>query len=557
MAFHAFLVRSKSLRECVGKEDLGTVLDEEDDEEMEEEDDEEMEEDDVKEMEEEEEEEIVDINKVYLFGLVPLTIGTAIKHIRRLNEQMREQPEVDEMIVKKIERSDLRIQMVSRDAMTLDGAVRECQADVSKVISMIERGFVETSTRAFLGPFPDDPYVHARNAAMVDDDVKAGEVGDDDVKDDDDMDDDAAYRVTHSLLSCVDLHVTPSRIMPPKQMSQGVISKLVVDEVAKALAVDRATRNTTVTTLGLAVPNEKSWDDLKRIMLEEFCLKEEISRMEDKLRNLRLRELIVQESHKSKYSIHSGSDKMYQDMKKLYWWPNMKADIATYQPKIPECKWERIAMDFVMGLLRMPSGYDSIWVIVDRLNKSANFLSMKKTNSMQRLTRLYLKEIVYRDSQRTGLELIPETTKKIIQIKNRLLTSRSRQKSYADVRRKQMEFDAGDMVMMGVIHFGKKGKLSPHYVGPFMIIKRIGPVAYRLELRKNSPVEIVDCEVKRLKQSCIPIVKVRWNSRRGPKFTWEREDFFMRKYPHLFLSKKQGHGDNRALGRRSCMVERM
>ncbi|GJR34164.1 putative reverse transcriptase domain-containing protein [Tanacetum coccineum] len=131
-----------------------------------------------------------------------------------------------------------------------------------------------------------------------------------------------------------------------------------------------------------------------------------------------LRDLIMHESHKSKYSIHPGSDKMYQDMKKLYWWPNMKADIATYvskcltcakvkaehqrpsgllqQPEILEWKWEHITMDFVMGLPRTSSGYDSIWVIVDRLTKSAHFLPMKKTDSMEKLTQLYLKEVVCR-----------------------------------------------------------------------------------------------------------------------------------------------------------------
>ncbi|GKF46594.1 putative reverse transcriptase domain-containing protein [Tanacetum coccineum] len=131
-----------------------------------------------------------------------------------------------------------------------------------------------------------------------------------------------------------------------------------------------------------------------------------------------LRNLIMHESHKSKYSIRLGSDKMYQDLKKLYWWPNMKADIATYvskcltcakvkaehqkplgllqQPEIPERKWEKITMDFVTGLPRTPSGYDSIWVIVDRLTKSAHFLPMKKTNSMEKLIQLYLKEIVCR-----------------------------------------------------------------------------------------------------------------------------------------------------------------
>ncbi|GJU34923.1 putative reverse transcriptase domain-containing protein [Tanacetum coccineum] len=118
-----------------------------------------------------------------------------------------------------------------------------------------------------------------------------------------------------------------------------------------------------------------------------------------------LRDLIMHESHKSKYSIHPGSDKMYQDMKKLYWWPNMKADIATYvskcltcakvkvehqrpsgllqQPEIPEWKWERITMDFVTGLPRTSSGYDSIWVIVDRLTKQLTSLPIKKTDSRE------------------------------------------------------------------------------------------------------------------------------------------------------------------------------
>ncbi|GKF37393.1 putative reverse transcriptase domain-containing protein [Tanacetum coccineum] len=124
------------------------------------------------------------------------------------------------------------------------------------------------------------------------------------------------------------------------------------------------------------------------------------------------------ESHKLKYSIHPGSDKMYHDLKKLYWWPNMKADIATYvskcltcakvkaehqkpsgllqQPAIPVWKWERITMDFITKLPRTLSGYDSIWVIVDRLTKSAYFILMNEKYKMEKLTRLYLKEIVCR-----------------------------------------------------------------------------------------------------------------------------------------------------------------
>ncbi|GKD29042.1 putative reverse transcriptase domain-containing protein [Tanacetum coccineum] len=128
--------------------------------------------------------------------------------------------------------------------------------------------------------------------------------------------------------------------------------------------------------------------------------------------------LIMHKSHKSKYSIHPRSDKMYQDLKKLYWWPNMKSEIATYLSKcmtcakvkaeyqkpfsllvqlvIPVWKWESIIMDFVTKLPKTTSGQDIIWVIVDRLTKSAHFLPMKETDTMEKLTRQYLKEVVSR-----------------------------------------------------------------------------------------------------------------------------------------------------------------
>ncbi|GJV52806.1 putative reverse transcriptase domain-containing protein [Tanacetum coccineum] len=293
-----------------------------------------------------------------------------------------------------------------------------------------------------------------------------------------------------------------------------------------------------------------------------------------------LRELIMNESHKSKDSIHPGPDKLYQDLKKLYWWPNMK--------------WENITMDFVTKLPKTSSGQDTIWVIVDRLTKSAHFLPMKETDLMEKLTRQYLKEVVSRhgvpvsiisdrDSRFTSqlwkslneaLEIVHETTKKIIQIKKHIQAARDRQKSYADRRRKPLEFEVGDKVMLkvspwkGVIRFGKRGKLNPRYIGPFKILDRVGTLAYRLELPEQlsrvhstfhvsnlkkcfvdeplaipldeiqiddklhfieEPVEIMDREVKRLKQSRIPIVKVHWNSRRGPEFTWEREDQMKKK----------------------------
>ncbi|GJS54854.1 putative reverse transcriptase domain-containing protein [Tanacetum coccineum] len=335
------------------------------------------------------------------------------------------------------------------------------------------------------------------------------------------------------------------------------------------------------------------------------------------------------------------------------------------QPEIPMWKWERITMDFVTKLPKTSTGHDAIWVIVDRLTKSAHFIPIRATDSMETLTRLYIKEIVSRhgvpisiisdrdshftsrfwqslqnalgtqldmstayhpetdgqsertiqtledmlracvidfgkgwdkhlplvefsynnsyhasikaapfealygrkcrspvcwaevgDSQLTGPEIIQETTEKIIQIRQRLQAARDRQRSYANVRRKPLEFQVGDRVML---------KVSPR--------KGIDPVAYKLELPEKlssvhntfhvsnlkkclsdeslvipikelqlddklnfveEPVEVMDREIKQLKRSRIPIIKVRWNSKRGPEFTWEREDEIRAKYPHLF-----------------------
>ncbi|GKB94660.1 putative reverse transcriptase domain-containing protein [Tanacetum coccineum] len=328
-----------------------------------------------------------------------------------------------------------------------------------------------------------------------------------------------------------------------------------------------------------------------------------------------LRTVIMHESHKSKYSIHSGSNKMYQYMKKLYWWPNIKSDIATYVSKCLTCAK-------VKAKHQRPSGYDTIWVIVDRLTKSVIFVPMRETDPIERLARMDLKEVVTRhgipvsiicdrgpsyharikvapfealygrkcrspvcwakvgEVQLIGPEIVQKTTEKIIQIKQRIQAARDRQKSYADLKRKPLEFQVGDRVMLkvspwkGVVRFGKQGKLNPKYVGPFKLLAKVGAVAYKLELPQElsrvhntfhvsnlkkfyadkplavpldelyiddklrfieEPVEIKDCEVKRLKQSRIPIVKVRWNSRRGTDFTWECKDQFWKKYPHLFI----------------------
>jgi len=332
-----------------------------------------------------------------------------------------------------------------------------------------------------------------------------------------------------------------------------------------------------------------------------------------------LRETILDEAHKSKYSIHPGSDKMYNDLKAVYWWPGMKRSVAVYvskcltcarvkaeyqkpsgylqQPDIPLWKWDDITMDFVTKLPRTSRGHDSIWVIVDRLTKTAHFLPVREDYKTEKLARIYIDEIVTRhgvplsiisdrdshftsrfweklhealgtrlnrstayhpqtdgqsertiqtmedmlracvldfggnwdthlplvefsynnsyhssikaapfealygrkcrsplcwnevgDNCLTCPELIQETSDKIFRILDRLKAARDRQKSYADKRRKPLEFQVGDKVLLkvspwkGIIRFGKKGKLSPRYIGPFEVTAKVGPVAYRLKL---------------------------------------------------------------------------
>ncbi|GKB62143.1 retrotransposon protein, putative, ty3-gypsy subclass, partial [Tanacetum coccineum] len=241
------------------------------------------------------------------------------------------------------------------------------------------------------------------------------------------------------------------------------------------------------------------------------------------------------------------------------------------QPEIPEWKWERIAMDFVTKLPRTSSGHDTIWVVVDRLTKSAHFLPMCESYKMDMLARLYLNEIVARHD-------VPIS---IICDRDSRFTSRFWQTMQEALGTKldmstayHPQTDGQMSPWKGVVHFGKKGKLAPRFFGPFEITKRIGLVAYRLRLPEElngvhdtlyvsnlkkcladptrqvpldeiqvdaklnfieEPIEILEQELKKLKRGRIAIVKVRWNSKRGPEFTWDREDQMRLKYPHLLV----------------------
>ncbi|GJX30366.1 putative reverse transcriptase domain-containing protein [Tanacetum coccineum] len=301
-------------------------------------------------------------------------------------------------------------------------------------------------------------------------------------------------------------------------------------------------------------------------------------------------------------------------------------------------KWDNITMDFVTKLPKSSQGYITILVIVDRLTKSAIFVPIRETDSVDKLVRMYLKEVATRheiplsiicdhdprfasifwrslqnalgtsldmstvchpqidgqsertiqtledmlracaidfgkgrtiealygqkcrspvcwaevgEVQLTGPEIVQKTTEKIVQIKQRMQAARDRQKSYADLKRKPIEFQAwGNKVLEKVGEVSYKLELpkelsrvhNTFYVSNLNKYHADEPLAVSLDGLHfddkpqffEEPIEIMDREVKWLKRSRIPLVKVRWNSRRGPEFTWEREDQFKKKYPHIF-----------------------
>ncbi|KAI5356472.1 hypothetical protein L3X38_009368 [Prunus dulcis] len=269
-----------------------------------------------------------------------------------------------------------------------------------------------------------------------------------------------------------------------------------------------------------------------------------------------LKREILEEAHSSAFAMHPGSTKMYHTLREHYWWPFIKKEIAEYVRKclicqqvkverqepsgllqplpIPEWKWEHLTMDFVFKLPRTRNKHDGVWVIVDRLTKSAFLTDGQSEGTIQTLEdmlracalqfredwdeKLPLMEFAYNNSYQASIRMSPfdalygkqcrtpfywdevgehrlevaddvERTKEHVKIiRERLKMAQDRQKSYTDNRRKDLQFEVGDWVFLklspwkGVVRFRRRGKLSPRYIRPYEIVERVGPVAYRLVL---------------------------------------------------------------------------
>nr|GEZ25789.1 retrotransposon protein, putative, Ty3-gypsy subclass [Tanacetum cinerariifolium] len=259
-----------------------------------------------------------------------------------------------------------------------------------------------------------------------------------------------------------------------------------------------------------------------------------------------VRTLIMNEAHTSKYSIHPGADKMYYGLRDGYWWPGMKKDIAEYT----DGQSERTIQTLKDMLRACVLDFGGSWDV-----------------------HLLLVEFSYNNSYHSSVRCAPFESLYGRKCHSPIMWVK---KSYTDKSKKPLEFSAGDYVLLKVsswVRFGKKGKLEPRFVGTFEIVEKVGPVAYRLDLPEElngvhdtfhvsnlkkcltnptlqvpldeiqvdaklnfmeEHVEILERELKKLKRSRISIVKVRWNSKHGPEFTWELEDQMKLKYPYLF-----------------------
>jgi len=498
------------------------------------------------------------------------------------------------------------------------------------------------------------------------------------------------------------------------------LEKLQVEAIIPGESSQLAALQLTSSIVERIKEKQQSDAEVKRIVekikegpVQDFILQDGVLQFRNRLyvpNQVELKKELLKEAHNSALTNHPGSTKMYRDLRTHYWWPGMKKDIAEFvarcltcqkvktehkkpegllQPlPIPVWKWDHITMDFVTGLPRTQKRHDAIWVIVDRLTKSAYFLAIRTTFNAEQLADLYIQEVVRlhgiplsivsdrdtkfasrfwhgfqsamgtevrlstafhpqtdRQSERTiqtledmlracaleytgswdhnlplvefaynnsyhssidmapyealygrrcrtpvywtevgerkltKIELIDQTKEIITKIRAKLQAAQDRQKSYADTRRRPLEFDVGDHVFLrvsplkGSLRFSQEGKLAPRYIGPFEILQRVGHVAYRLalppalqgihdvfhvsNLRRyvpdsdhvisyeplqiklnltyiEQPVRILERMDRVLRKKTIPFVKVLWRHHKSADATWEPEQAMREKYPKLF-----------------------
>ncbi|GJX51886.1 putative reverse transcriptase domain-containing protein [Tanacetum coccineum] len=285
---------------------------------------------------------------------------------------------------------------------------------------------------------------------------------------------------------------------------------------------------------------------------------------------------IMQESHKSKYLYSSGSDKMVPRHEEVLLWPNMKADIATYvnkcltcakvkaehqrpsgllvQPKIPEWKWDNITMDFVTKLPKTSQGMTQFGCRIKisgghfrtPLGTNLDMILLPSTNRRQKrrgkgpfkLSKIFACFAIDFEGWVNNFAIVEFFIQQKLSpsmhgapfeaLYGRKYQAKSKplviDEELRRSKRKPMEFQS---------------RVSDERVGEWLTKLELPEEVSRVHNTFHEPVEIVDREVKRLKRSRIPLVKVRWNSKRGPEFTWEREDQFKKKYPHLFTKVPQ------------------
>ncbi|XP_074304823.1 uncharacterized protein LOC141639644 [Silene latifolia] len=307
-----------------------------------------------------------------------------------------------------------------------------------------------------------------------------------------------------------------------------------------------------------------------------------------------LKKKILTEAHATPYSIHPGGDKLYKDLKKTFWWPNMKKEVAEFvsrcltcqrvkgehkrpqgkvQPlEVPEWKWEKFGGSWEDRLGLIEFSYNNSYHASIGMAPFEALYGRKCRSPVCWDDRA--------DAVVLGPEMIQEMVEQVRVILQKMRAAQDRQKSYADLKRSDISFEAGEKVLLkvspmrGVMRFGKRGKLSQKFIGPYEILDRVGEVAYRLalppslakvhnvfhvsQLRRyvsdpshilnhdivevdeqlsyvEMPKEILDRKVRKTRKGETALVKVLWTNHNVEEATWETETSMKEKYPHLFI----------------------